>query len=148
MHLVRLPGSVCGIGMFIPDPKFFHPGFIRVKRILDSGSASKNLSIFSPKNWFQALGKWSVMFIADPWSRGQKSIGSGSTTLLLPVWFRSEGFVSSAYLCYFRIRLSLYFTWTLLNKLMGLIITRIAPVGLGELWWRRLLTPFWKVETE
>jgi hypothetical protein len=44
--------------MFIPDPNFFikDPGS-RVKKIpnLGSGSASKNLSIFNPKNCFSAL---------------------------------------------------------------------------------------------
>jgi hypothetical protein len=43
----------CGSGMFIPDPTFFYPGS-RVKKIPDpgSGSASKNLNIFNPKNCF------------------------------------------------------------------------------------------------
>ncbi len=43
----------CGSGMFIPDPNFVHPGS-RIKKIPapGSGSASKNLSIFDPKNWF------------------------------------------------------------------------------------------------
>jgi hypothetical protein len=37
--------------MFIPDPEseFAHPGS-RVKKIPDPGYASKNLSIFNPKN--------------------------------------------------------------------------------------------------
>jgi len=40
-----------------PGSKFFHPG-TRVKNIPDpgSGSASKILSIFNPKNCFYALG--------------------------------------------------------------------------------------------
>jgi hypothetical protein len=44
----------CGSGMFIPDPNFFipDPGF-RVNKIPDpgSGSASKNLRIYNPKNF-------------------------------------------------------------------------------------------------
>jgi hypothetical protein len=41
----------CGYGMFFPGPgsEFFHPGS-RVKK--DSGSASKNLSIFNTENCF------------------------------------------------------------------------------------------------
>jgi len=41
-----------------PGSEFVHPGS-RVKKFPDpgSGSASKNLSIFNPKNCFQALGK-------------------------------------------------------------------------------------------
>jgi hypothetical protein len=39
--------------MFFPDPTFFHPGSrIRTVSIPDTGSASKNLSIFNPKKWF------------------------------------------------------------------------------------------------
>ncbi len=47
----------CGSGMFIPDPDldFTHPG-ARIQGRKDSGSASKNLRIFNPKNCFQALG--------------------------------------------------------------------------------------------
>jgi hypothetical protein len=47
--------------MFFPDHRseFFHPGS-RVKKIPDPGSgsasASKNVSIFNPKNCFSALG--------------------------------------------------------------------------------------------
>jgi hypothetical protein len=38
----------CESGMFIPDPGFdFFPSWIP-----DTGSASKNLSIFTPKNGF------------------------------------------------------------------------------------------------
>jgi hypothetical protein len=37
----------CGSGMFIPDPNFFHPG-----------SASKNLSILTPKKWFLSSRKY------------------------------------------------------------------------------------------
>jgi hypothetical protein len=40
----------CGFGMFIPDPNFFYPGSrIRIFSIPDRGSASKNLSTFTPK---------------------------------------------------------------------------------------------------
>jgi hypothetical protein len=35
----------------IPDPNFFHPGS-RDKKISGSASASKNLSILTPKNCF------------------------------------------------------------------------------------------------
>ncbi len=41
-----------------------------------SGSASKNGSIFNPKNGSKLSEKWSGMFIPDPGSRGKKSIGS------------------------------------------------------------------------
>ncbi len=72
----------CGSRMFIPDPEyaFFSipdPGF-RVKKILDTGSASKHLSIFNPKTCFSALGKmiWDVHpvsgFFFYPGSRDQK----------------------------------------------------------------------------
>jgi hypothetical protein len=44
---------VLGIGMFITDPTFFHPGSrIRIFSIPDPGSTSKNLSILTPKKWF------------------------------------------------------------------------------------------------
>ncbi len=56
----------CGRGSDILDPgyEFFHPGsrnriFLsgsRLKKIPDPGSASKNLSMFNPKNCFFALG--------------------------------------------------------------------------------------------
>ncbi len=58
----------CGSGMFIPDPNFSIPGpGSRIKKIPDpgSGSASKNLSIFSPKNCFKLSKIWSGMFIPD-----------------------------------------------------------------------------------
>jgi hypothetical protein len=69
--------------MFIPDPgsEFFHPGF-RIKK--DSGSASKNLRIFNPKNCFKALGNMIRIlsfYRTQPVSRGQKGTGSGSVTL-------------------------------------------------------------------
>jgi hypothetical protein len=38
-------------GTLIPDPGSM------LKKIMDSGSASKNFSIFNPKNCFLALGK-------------------------------------------------------------------------------------------
>jgi hypothetical protein len=52
-------GSVCGSGMFIPDPgsDFFHPGSrFRIFSIPNPGSASKRLSILTQKNGFHALG--------------------------------------------------------------------------------------------
>jgi hypothetical protein len=47
----------CRSGMFIPDPNF-HPGS-RVKKIPDpgTGSASKTLSIFHPKNIVSKLSE-------------------------------------------------------------------------------------------
>ncbi len=54
-----------GSGMFIPDPTFFHPETVSIP---DPGSASKNLSILTPKNWF--------LPIPDPGSRVQKGTGS------------------------------------------------------------------------
>ncbi len=82
-----------GFEIFIPEPgsEFFHtwsripnPGS---KKILDpeSGSASKNLSIFNPKNCFCALGNrydpdvhpWSGSWrFTHPGSRGLKGTGS------------------------------------------------------------------------
>ncbi len=55
----------CGSGMFfrIPDPTFFHPGSqIQIFSIPDpdTGFRSKNLSILTPKNDFQALGNMVV----------------------------------------------------------------------------------------
>jgi hypothetical protein len=50
----------------IPDPgsEFFHPES-RIKQVPDPGSASKNLSIFNPKNCFYALGNMIWVFIPD-----------------------------------------------------------------------------------
>jgi hypothetical protein len=81
--------------MFIPDPTFFHPGSrIRTVSIPDPGSASKNLSILTPKkpkNGFQALENMIRVVhpesrirmmtfypsrIPDPRPRGQKGTGS------------------------------------------------------------------------
>ncbi len=42
------------------------PSRIQGQKDPGSGSASKNFSIFNPKNCFLALGKWSGMFIPDP----------------------------------------------------------------------------------
>jgi hypothetical protein len=43
----------------IPDPNFFHPGSrIRTVSIPDPGSASKNLSVLTPKNWFLSSRKY------------------------------------------------------------------------------------------
>ncbi len=47
--------SVCGSGMFIPDPSFFHPG-----------SASRNLSILTQKKVSKLSEIWSGLFIPDP----------------------------------------------------------------------------------
>ena len=74
----------------IPDPTFFHPGSrIRTDSIPDPGSSSKNLSVLTQKNCFQALGNMirvvhpgsrppdSVfLLIPDPGSRGQKGTRS------------------------------------------------------------------------
>ncbi len=57
------PVSVADPEMFIPDPRsdFFYPGSdfflsrIWILSIQDPGSASKNLSIWTPKNGFEAL---------------------------------------------------------------------------------------------
>ncbi len=60
----------CGSGMFIPDPTFFHPGSrIRTVSITDPGSASKNLSILTPKKWFLTLEN--MIRIVHPGSRIQ-----------------------------------------------------------------------------
>jgi hypothetical protein len=43
LHFFKYAKKCCGLGMFIPDPKFFHPGSrIRIFFIPDPGSASKN----------------------------------------------------------------------------------------------------------
>jgi hypothetical protein len=52
-----------------------YPGYqIRsgIKKIPDPGSGSKNLSIFKPKNCFQALGK--IIWDVHPGSRGKKKL--------------------------------------------------------------------------
>ncbi len=90
----------CGSGMFIPnpgspipDPTFFHPGSrIWPVSVSDPGSASKNLSILTPKKtkkWFLSSRKYDpscsswipdpdadFLPIPDPGSRGQKGTGS------------------------------------------------------------------------
>jgi hypothetical protein len=46
----------CGSGIFISDPgsEFFHPGSrVQVQKDPGSGSASKNVSIFNPKQCFE-----------------------------------------------------------------------------------------------
>jgi hypothetical protein len=52
----------CGSGMFIPDPTFSHPrSRIRPVSIPNHGSASKNLSILTPKKpkkWFLSSRKY------------------------------------------------------------------------------------------
>ncbi len=77
----------------IPDPTFFHPGSrIRIVSIPDPGSASKNLSILTPKKpkkWFRSSRKYDpdcssripdpdadFLPIPDPGSKGQKGTGS------------------------------------------------------------------------
>ena len=79
----------------IPDPTFFHPGSrIRTVSIPDPGSASKNLSILTPKKtkkWFLSSRKYDPgcssripdpdadfypSRIPDPGYRGQKGTGS------------------------------------------------------------------------
>jgi hypothetical protein len=90
----------CGSGMFIPDPgsDFSIPDPGWVKKIPDpgSGSASKYLSIFIPKNCFEALGNMiedvhpgsvSWIQILDPGVKKTPDPGSESATLptgLLP----------------------------------------------------------------
>jgi hypothetical protein len=67
------PGSLS----LIPDPNFSIPDSgSRVKKIPDPGSASKNLSIFNPKNCFYALGN--MVWDVHPGSRIQGSKGTGS----------------------------------------------------------------------
>jgi hypothetical protein len=73
--------------MFIPDPES------RIKKIPDpgTGSASKNLSIFNPKNCFYALGNmipagyssriWILIFLPIPDPRVKKTPDPGSATL-------------------------------------------------------------------
>jgi hypothetical protein len=59
--------------MFIPDPGFFHNGSrIRIFSIPDPGSASKNLSILTPKNCFYALGN--MIRVVDPGSGSRNRI--------------------------------------------------------------------------
>ncbi len=69
-----------------PGSKFF-PSRIRIFFILDPGSASKSLSILTPKNGLLSE-IWFGLFIPDldpdfthPGSRGQKCTGPGSETL-------------------------------------------------------------------
>jgi hypothetical protein len=72
--------AVCGSGIFIPDPNFFHPG---------SWILIKEFKYFNPKERFLSYRKydsgcWSRVRIltfypsriSDPGSRGQKSTGS------------------------------------------------------------------------
>ncbi len=67
----------CGSRRFIPDPVFFIPD-------PGSGSASKNLSILTPKNCFYGIGNMiqkvhtesGSWFFTHPGSRGQKGTGS------------------------------------------------------------------------
>jgi hypothetical protein len=69
-----------GSAMFIPDPgSVFFPSRIRTVSIPDPGSASKNLSVLTPKKWFLSSRKYDpgcYLPISDPGSRCQKSTGS------------------------------------------------------------------------
>ena len=81
----------------IPDPTFFHPGSrIRTVSITDPGSASKNLSILTPKKWFLTLENmirivhpgsriqmltFYPSWIPDPGVKKAPDPGSGSATL-------------------------------------------------------------------
>ncbi len=78
----------CRSGMFILDPTFFDPRS-RIRSFFHSGSASKNLSILTPKNWFLSSWKYDpgcssliqdpdpdFLPIPDPRSRGLKGTGS------------------------------------------------------------------------
>jgi len=57
----------CGSGMFIPDPgSEFFPSWIRNFSISNSGSSSKNLSIFTQKIVSKLSETWSGLFIPDP----------------------------------------------------------------------------------
>ncbi len=95
IQVVVVPHTQCGgSGMFIPDPgsDFFHPGSrFRTVSIPDPGSASKNLSVLTPKKWFLSSRKYDPgcssripdpdadfypSRIPDPGSRGQKGNGS------------------------------------------------------------------------
>jgi hypothetical protein len=71
------------LGSPIPDPTFFHPrSRIRPVSVPDPGSASKNLSILTPKKpkkWFLSSTKYDPSCssqIPNPGSRGQKCTGS------------------------------------------------------------------------
>jgi hypothetical protein len=83
----------------IPDPTFFHPGsLIRTVSIPDHGSASKNLSILTPKKpkkWFLSSRKYDsgcssripdpdadFLSIPDPGVKKAPDPGYGSATLL------------------------------------------------------------------
>jgi hypothetical protein len=65
--------------MFIPGSEFFLPR-IPGQQYPGSGSASKNLSIFNPKNSFKALGNmvrdFHLDFFTHPGSRDQKGTRS------------------------------------------------------------------------
>jgi hypothetical protein len=60
------PGVLCRTGIL--DPQFFPQ--IKGQKDPGSGSASKNLSIFNPKNCFSALGNmiWDVHLGSNPLS--------------------------------------------------------------------------------
>ncbi len=75
----------CGSGMFIPDPgSDFFPSRIRTVSIPDPGSASKNLSILTPKKpkkWFLSSRKYDPgcsSRISDPGSGCWLSTHPGS----------------------------------------------------------------------
>jgi hypothetical protein len=93
----------CGSGMFIPDPgSDFFPSRIldRTDSIPDPGSASKNLSILTRKQWFLSSRKYDpgcssrisdpdadFLPIPDPEVKKAPDPGSGSATLLESVLF-------------------------------------------------------------
>ncbi len=94
---LKLFQAVLRIREVYPGFEFFQPGS-RDKKIPDSGSgsASKNLGIFNPKNCFSSLGNmirddhpesgsW-ILPIPDPGSRGQK--GTGSRIRIRNSWFQ------------------------------------------------------------
>ncbi len=58
------PSQWCGSGIYIPDPNFSNPDL--GQKVPGSGSESKNLSIFNPKNCFWALGNMIQILIFYP----------------------------------------------------------------------------------
>ncbi len=74
---IHLYNTVLRIGMFIPDPTFSHPG-----------SASKKLSILTPKKWFLSsrkydLGCSSGIRMQAVWRAGKEHL---LTFFLVPVY--------------------------------------------------------------
>jgi hypothetical protein len=73
----------CGLGMFIPDSNFLHPG----SEFFPSRIRIKEFKYFKPKKWFLSSRKYdpgssswtrilTFLSIPDPASRGQKGTGS------------------------------------------------------------------------